>query len=164
VIDEVRRLLLDEQQRIRVFVEERQTSIGRQTLALHPKIQELIDKNGRHWGCQIALSVTPEGTEIQSELARQLDFILAEAIANAVRHGQASRVDVRVDSSSDRLHLWIRDNGHGLMDATGVYDLTELAARKIGPVSLRNRVTELSGSLTLSSSPQGVELHFDLPT
>ena len=40
----------------------------------------------------------------------------------------------------------------------------ELAARKIGPVSLRNRVTELGGSLTLSSSPQGVELHFDLPT
>ena len=163
-IDDVRRLLLDEQQRIRLFVEERQKSIDQQQLALLSKMQELIDKNERHWGCHITLSVTPEDTEIRSELARQLDFVLAEAIANAVRHGQASRFEVRVKASSDRLLLWIRDNGHGLKDATGVYDMTELATRKIGPVSLRSRIDELCGSLTLSSSPHGVELQVDLPT
>ena len=163
VIDDVRRLLLDEQQRIRLFVEERQNSTGQPKLALLSKMQELINKNARHWGCHIALSVTPEDSEIQSGLARQLDFMLAEAIANAVRHGQASRIDVTVKTSSDRTLLQIRDNGHGLADATGVYTLTELAARKIGPVSLRNRIAELGGSLTLSSSPQGVELHADLP-
>ncbi len=163
VIDDVRRLLLDEQQRIRLFVEERQKSTGQPKLALLSKMQALIDKNERHWGCHIALSVTPEDSEIQSGLARQLDFMLAEAIANAVRHGQASRIDVTVTTSSDRTLLQIRDNGHGLAGATGVYNLTELAARKIGPVSLRNRIAELGGSLTLSSSPQGVELHADLP-
>jgi signal transduction histidine kinase len=163
VIDDVRRLLLDEQQRIRLFVEERQKPIGPSKLALLSKMQELIDKNERHWGCHIALSVTPEDSEIQSGLARQLDFMLAEAIANSVRHGQASHIDVTVKTSSDRTLLQIKDNGHGLAGATGVYNLTELAARKIGPVSLRNRIAELGGSLTLSSSPQGVELHADLP-
>ncbi len=164
VIDDVRRLLLDEQQRIRIFVEERQKSIAQAKLALHPKMQQLIESNGRHWGCHIALSVMPEDAEIRSELARQLDFILGEAIANSVRHGQASHVDVTVKAASDRVLLWIRDNGHGLRNAAGTYEATELAARKIGPVSLRNRIAELNGSLTLSSSPDGVELRIDLPT
>jgi signal transduction histidine kinase len=163
VIDDVRRLLLNEQQRIRLFVEERQKSIGQSKLALHPKMQELIENNGRLWGCHVALSVTPEAAEVRPELARQLDFILAEAVANAVRHGQASRIDVKVETSSDRLLLWLKDNGHGLVDATGAYDLTELAARNIGPVSLRNRIAELKGSLALSSSTEGVELRIDLP-
>ena len=162
VIDDVRQLLLDEQQRIRVFVEERKQS-GQQQLTLRPKMQELINKHGRHWSCDIALSVTPEDAEIRSELARQLDFIVAEAIANAVRHGQASHVDVTVKAASDRVLLWIRDNGNGLRNTAGAYDMTELAARNIGPVSLRNRIAELKGSLTLSSSPNGVELRIDLP-
>jgi signal transduction histidine kinase len=163
-IDDVRRLLFDEQRRIRVFVEERQKSTGQSKLALDPKMREIIENSQRHWGCHSALSVTPEDTEIRSGLARQLDFLLAEAIANAVRHGQASRIDVRVEMSSDRLLLWIKDNGHGLVGVAGVYDLTELAAAKIGPVSLKNRIAELKGSLTLSSSSEGVELRIDLPT
>jgi signal transduction histidine kinase len=163
VIDGVRRLLLDEQQRIRGFVEERQKSIGQQKVALHPKMRELVDNNERRWGCHIPLSVAPEDTEIRPELARQLDFILAEAIANAVRHGQASCIDVKVKASPNRLLLSIGDNGHGFVGVTGVYDLSELAARKMGPVSLRNRIAESSGSLTLSSSPQGVELQVELP-
>jgi signal transduction histidine kinase len=163
VIDNVRTLLVDEQQRIRTFVEEGQTSIGQSKLALLRKMQELIDKNERLWGCKIALSIVSEDTEIRSELARQLDFILAEAVANAVRHGEASRLDVTVRTSSDRVLLSVRDNGQGLRGTTGAYNGTELAARKIGPVSLRNRIVELGGSLALSSSPEGVELCIELP-
>jgi signal transduction histidine kinase len=163
VIDNVRTLLVDEQQRIRTFVEEGQTSIGQSKLALLRKMQELIDKNERLWGCKIALSIVSEDTEIRSELARQLDFILAEAVANAVRHGEASRLDVTVRTSSDRVLLSVRDNGQGLRGTTGASNGTELAARKIGPVSLRNRIIELGGSLALSSSPEGVELCIELP-
>jgi len=163
VIDDVRRMLLDEQQRIRIFVEERQRSIGQKSSALHPTMQKLIDKNQRQWRCQVVLSAAPDDSDIRSELARQLDFILGEAIGNAVRHGQASRIDVIMRTLPDRLLLWIRDNGHGAKGASGTYDATELAARRIGPVSLRNRIAELSGSLSLSSSPRGVELRIELP-
>jgi signal transduction histidine kinase len=163
-IDNVRRLLLDEQQRIRAFVEERQISVEQPTLTLHRKVQELIDKQERQWGCKIVLSDESEDAEIRSNVARQLDFILGEAIANAVRHGQASHIDVTVRKALDRVLLWIRDNGHGLIGSTGTFNITELATRKIGPASIRNRIVELGGSLTLSSSPQGAELAIELPT
>jgi signal transduction histidine kinase len=163
-IDNVRRLLLEEQQRIRAFVEERQISVEQPTLTLHRKVQELIDKQERQWGCKIVLSDESEDAEIRSNVARQLDFILGEAIANAVRHGQASHIDVTVRKALDRVLLWIRDNGHGLIGSTGTFNITELATRKIGPASIRNRIVELGGSLTLSSSPQGAELAIELPT
>src|SRR6266699_2070588 len=95
------------------------------------------------------------------KLAQQLDFILAEAIANAVRHGRASRVDVRVKKSAEYMQLWIRDNGHGVEERNGVYGEAELAAENWGPSSLRSRIAELNGSLVLSSSPEGVELRVD---
>ena len=163
VVENVLRLLLNEQQRIRLFVEGRQHSTDQPEVALLPKMQQLIDLNRRQWGCDIPLAVSPDNSAIRPELANQLDFILGETIANAVRHGQASCVDVTVRKSSDRVLLHIKDNGHGLNDATGVYNGFELAVRKIGPVSLRTRIAELNGSLALSSSPDGVELRIDLP-
>jgi signal transduction histidine kinase len=164
VVDSVLVLLLDEQRRIRLFVEGRQLSINQSKLELRHKMLQLVDQYRRHWGCEITVSVTPENITIQPELGEQLDFILAEAIANAVRHGQASRVDVTARRSSDHILLWIKDNGHGLKGAVGVYTEADLVARSLGPVSVRARIAELNGSLALSSSPEGVELRIELCT
>src|SRR5437879_2081638 len=48
------------------------------------------------------------------------------------------------------LMLQISDNGEGLPGVTGSYE-----PKNIGPLSLRNRIAELKGSLALSSSPTG---------
>jgi len=59
--------------------------------------------------------------------------------------------------------LRIADNGRGLNGTTCAYNQNELAELGIGPRSLRKRITELNGSLYLSSSPSGVELRIALP-
>jgi PAS domain S-box-containing protein len=46
--------------------------------------------------------------------ARHLYRIAQEAINNAIRHGQASKVWLRLSASGDRLSLTVRDNGAGL--------------------------------------------------
>jgi signal transduction histidine kinase len=162
VLENVLQLLLDEQQRIRHFIQERPPANDR-PLALNRKLQQLADQNRRQWGCDIPLVVGPDDMTIRPALAGQLEFILAEAVANAVRHGHASRVEVGVETARDRVLISIKDNGQGLKEVTGVYDAAELAAGKIGPVSLRTRIAELNGSLALSSSAEGVELRIGLP-
>ncbi len=161
IINDVLQLLFEEQRRIRLFLEDQRPSDER--LSLRRELQRLVEQNARKWGCQIPYSVSPEDSTIRRKLAQQLDFILAEAIANAVRHGRASRVDVRVKKSAEYMQLWIRDNGHGVEERNGVYGEAELAAENWGPSSLRSRIAELNGSLVLSSSPEGVELRVDLP-
>ena len=99
---------------------------------------------------------------VSPELARQINFVLAEAVANAVQHGNASRVNVSVKQTPNEIQLQIRDNGVGLSGANGNYNQKELATLGIGPQSISKRVTELRGRLALSSSPRGVELRIDL--
>jgi len=47
-------------------------------------------------------------------VATHLYRIAQEAITNAVRHGKARHVNIRVDSANDAIALTIEDDGHGL--------------------------------------------------
>jgi signal transduction histidine kinase len=162
-VENVRKLLFAEQQRIRGFVDGRTISITPELIDLSGEMQRELDLIRRQWGCDVALSVNPRDINIPATLGSQLEFILAEASANAVQHGQASRIDVAIDTASDKIQMRIADNGHGLDGTARIYTQSELAALNIGPRSLRKRIAALNGSLSLSSSALGVELRIELP-
>jgi len=46
--------------------------------------------------------------------ANHLYRIAQEAVTNAVKHGKAKRIDIRLENSKGKLLLTIRDNGTGL--------------------------------------------------
>ena len=160
---DVRELLLGEQQRIRAFVEGNQPSAGHQNRYLHDAMKREIDRIKRRWGRNVLLSVTPRDAVAPLELTRQIDFLLAEAAANAVQHGNASHINITVEQLQKNIRLRIADNGRGLSGITGSYTQNELVARTIGPQSISKRIVELGGTLALSSSPKGVELCIELP-
>jgi signal transduction histidine kinase len=159
----VRDLLLDEQQRIRAFVEGGIPSLQYQHINLLDEISQEIQRIEHRWNCQVVLSVTPPDTLVPVQLIRQIEFLLAEAAANAVQHGAASRITVAVENVSDTIRLQIVDNGCGLSGINGIYNQSELAAQRIGPQSICKRVAELGGTLSLSSSFKGVALCVELP-
>jgi signal transduction histidine kinase len=159
---DVRELLLGEQQRIRAFIEESQASPGLQNLYLHDAMKREIDRIKRRWGCNVLLSVTPRDAAAPFKLIRQIEFLLAEAAANAVQHGNASHINITVEQLHNKIRLRIADNGRGLSGITGSYTHDELVARTIGPQSISKRIVELGGTLALSSSPNGVELCIEL--
>ena len=162
-LEDVRELLLGEQQRIRAFVEGRQPSPRHQYLYLHDAIKPEIERIKRRWGCTVLLSVTPRDAAASLELTRQIEFLLAEAAANAVQHGNASHINITVEQLHNLIRLRIADNGRGLSGITGSYTQDDLVARTIGPQSISKRIVELGGTLALSSSPKGVELCIELP-
>ena len=69
-------------------------------------------------------------------------FVVSEALANAAKHAQASRVDVALGVDGDSLRLTIRDDGVGGVDS----------ARGTGLVGLTDRVQALGGSLEIQSN------------
>jgi two-component system sensor histidine kinase UhpB len=71
--------------------------------------------------------------------------LLQESLTNVARHSGASRVDIRLDVSSDAVELEVSDNGHGLVHQSG--------PARYGLIGMRERVSEFNG-----------ELHFDSPT
>lgn len=72
--------------------------------------------------------------------------ITQEAINNAARHGQAKHCLVTLAVADHALHLTITDDGTGLPDN---------APAGIGLISMRERVAELGGTVTIQTPPAG---------
>lgn len=158
-IDSVRRLIVGEQRRIRAFIEGRQPLPSKQRIKLANTIKRKVKKLEQQWGCLIIIkSITPPDATVSSEILHQIKFLIAEAVANAVHHGNASHINITVEQTSNDVQLRITDNGLGLVDTMGTYSHTDLATLGIGPQSILDRVTELRGSLSLISARNGVEL------
>ena len=89
--------------------------------------------------------------------------MLAESVANAARHGEASNIDVVIKKGDRSLAVNIRDNGKGFSCKRTQDAHQEFAMADLGAASLHDRVCALGGSLAVSSSPTGVELDIRLP-
>jgi signal transduction histidine kinase len=102
---------------------------------------------GRTHGLQVAFApgpIEPVDPDVEQALFR----IAQEAVTNVVRHAEADHVDVRLSRTDDVVVLEVQDDGRGF-DPDG----RAVSARRLGLVSMRERATELGGSLELESRP-----------
>jgi signal transduction histidine kinase len=163
-LEVIRQLLNGEQRRIRDFV--RKTPSRAQQAAEVPlglSLQEVLSETARQWNCATSLTVDPPEATAPAPLCVHLSLMLAEAVANAVRHGQASRVRVAIRRGHKYITVGVHDDGLGFKGATFSHDDEDLVAAGIGPFSLQERVRELGGLLGVKSSPAGVDLQIRLP-
>ena len=81
-------------------------------------------------------------------------YVASEALANAMKHAQASRIEISLTTRDDSLLLSIRDDGIGGADA----------ARGSGLAGITDRVEVLGGSIDLrSAAGTGTVITVDLP-
>jgi GAF domain-containing protein len=105
-------------------------------------------------------SAIPVDLEISTDvrLAEPIEvaayFVASEALANAAKHSQASRIDVSLEQRDARVVLSVRDDGTGGADAGG----------GSGLVGLADRVEALGGRIQVSSRPgMGTQVTAELP-
>jgi two-component system NarL family sensor kinase len=79
------------------------------------------------------------------------------ALINVRRHSRATRASVRVESDASGWMLIVEDNGTG-MGFTGTRSHDELERRGAGPRVIRERVADMGGRLSVTSSPAGTRL------
>lgn len=68
-------------------------------------------------------------TLVPAHVGEQLLAVLTEALSNAARHAQATRVEVVVSATSDQARLRVRDDGVGLPEGGRRSGLANVAAR-----------------------------------
>jgi signal transduction histidine kinase len=103
----------------------------------------------------------PELPRLPADVEITCFRLVQESVTNALRHARARRIEVRIARATDRLRLWIRDDGRGFAPAT----LDEAAARgHLGVVGMRERVRAREGQFGLTSAPgAGTTVEADLP-
>jgi signal transduction histidine kinase len=94
------------------------------------------------------------GERPPAELEATAYYVVAEALANVVKHAHATEAVVEVSRSHDELVLEVSDDGVGGCDRT----------RGTGILRLADRVSVVEGTLTITSPPgQGTRLVCRLP-
>jgi len=87
-------------------------------------------------------------TKLPPGLQQEIFRFFQEALSNVARHSQASEVQVGLIFDDLELNLSIEDNGCG-------FDPNSVTTQGFGLKTMRERITRVGGSLTLTSRPGG---------
>jgi two-component system CheB/CheR fusion protein len=128
-------------------------------LGLRAAIEELMRYCQERDGVQCRIDVQPPDLpDFPAAQAIHLYRIVQEALHNAVRHGNASQIDIELHTDATTLHLRVRDDGGGF-DPTAAS-----AADSLGFHLMRQRAAVLGAQLDVTSSPgHGSEISVQLP-
>jgi signal transduction histidine kinase len=111
-------------------------------------------------GVQLDLDIDDGIEDVPPPLAACAWRVLQEAVTNSLRHGDASRIQIRLRRLADRLDILVLDNGSLLTDAPDV----EATREGAGLRGMRERVTALGGHLHVGPRVDGgFEVVADIP-
>jgi signal transduction histidine kinase len=117
----------------------------------------------RQWGAELDVRLDPLGPSLSKAFRREIHRLVREAVFNAAKHSGASRIVVEGGSDRDEVRLVIKDDGRGF-PFVGRFDLDTLNQMKVGPTTLKERVSAMGGQLTILSSNHGSEVEIRIPT
>lgn len=126
-------------------------------LGLVPALEWLGNNFTQRHGVACTLCVDQE-VELPEPYATAIFRIVQESLVNVAKHAQASRVDVSVVRTPDKITLRVSDDGCGFLPQ---------APRKVnslGLMGLRERARLLKGSISINSQPgQGTQIEVSIP-
>jgi signal transduction histidine kinase len=109
----------------------------------------------------VTIRFAPDAAPLPERIERAVPLMVHEAIVNALKHGQPSRVAVTIHGGPDELRIVVTDDGRGF-PFRGRYDHTALAETASGPKSLFDRVTALGGHMSVESTDSGARVEMVL--
>lgn len=128
-------------------------------LGLVPALRSLLDQQGRRASVAVHFSAKNVPENLDPEIQTTCFRIGQEAITNAVRHANATRIDVDLSCENGNLRLQVRDNGRGF-DA----DSVQAQAVGLGLVGIKERAVLVDARAKIISSPNnGTTVEVSLP-
>ena len=125
---------------------------------LRDALQDLLgDWRMRYPDAGLTLSVSGPFDGLGDDLSTAVYRIVQEAVNNALRHAQASRIEVKVEALAHSLQLEVSDDGIGHVDQFH-------APGHFGVLGMRERAHALGGSFDLDQmDPTGVRVRVSFP-
>jgi len=127
------------------------TSVG-----VRGRILEIVDRVGDQLETKPRVTFSgPVDLMGSGELTDDIAAVVTEALANAVRHAQATKVGIDVTAASGRVSVEVTDNGVGPGDSP----------RLSGLANLRERAESKGGTFAIHEAPGGgTRLAWSVPT
>lgn len=116
-------------------------------LGLGPAVESLAKRQAAAGGFEIQTEIALAEDGRPRELESAIYRIIQEALSNVVRHAHASHVKLELRQHSDRVRIFVRDDGAGF--ALGA------AGEGFGLTGMRERALLLGGELSVRSAQGG---------
>ena len=128
-----------------------------QEISFETAIENCLPVWQRRFGIELRLAI--EQIDLSPEMAGDLFRIAQEAVVNAGRHAEASRVEISLRTINGHVELRVADNGKGF-EGNGFDRLNGVSSRPghLGLASMRERAELLEGELTIDSSDRGTRV------
>ena len=124
-----------------------------QEMSFDTAIENCLPVWQRRFGFEVRLAI--ERVELTPEMAGDLFRIAQEAVVNAGRHAEATRVELSLRSIGRQIELRVADNGHGF---NGSQPLAPAEPGHLGLASMRERAELMDGELEIESSDRGTRV------
>jgi two-component system NarL family sensor kinase len=124
-----------------------------QEMTFSTAIENCLPVWQRRYGFEIRLAI--ERIELTPEMAGDLFPIAQEAVVNAGRHAEATRVELSLRALDGRIELRVADDGHGF-DESG--EFRSMEPGHLGLASMRERAELMDGKLEIESSERGTRV------
>jgi signal transduction histidine kinase len=156
------RALAIEQRELRLFIGDlgppRPLPAG-DTLA--SRLEALDERIALQWKVPVTINIARNAAVVPHALTEAVPLMVHEAVVNALKHAEPSRVAVTVDKSDGQIRIVVADDGRGFA-FKGRYEHAALVEMRQGPRSLLDRVASLGGELTIESSAAGTRVEMRL--
>ncbi|MBM4431223.1 MAG: sensor histidine kinase, partial [Chloroflexi bacterium] len=130
-------------------------------LGFVPALEALL-REAREAGIAAELNVSGEPRRLPADLELAAFRVAQEALANAVRHSGAQRIDMQLSFAADELQLVVSDDGKGFAAGDSLDALSQEG--HFGLVGMRERTLLARGRLQVNSQPgQGTRVHASFP-
>jgi signal transduction histidine kinase len=114
-----------------------------ETLGLPRALRSFADETAKRHGIAIEVTMADWPDGVSAEQALTFYRIAQESVQNAVKHGGALKVSIRLAGSRRDLTMTIADDGRGFASVVG--------AGGIGLVGMRERASLVGGSVAIES-------------
>ncbi|MEP6904341.1 MAG: sensor histidine kinase, partial [Actinomycetota bacterium] len=123
-------------------------------------LPEIANKMTINTQLQVNMQITGTVCKLNPVVEKNLLRIFQEALANAVKHSQASHIKIELKYGIDSLILQLRDDGKGF----DTESIIPFEVGHFGLIGMRERAERIGGQLTLTSKPgEGTEVTVEMP-
>ncbi len=150
----IERALAIEQRELRFFIGGLGPGAPRDDSTLEGRLHAMRERIALEWKLPVTIRYAADAAPLPERVERAVPLMVHEAVVNALKHAQPSRVAVNVHGGAEELRIIVSDDGHGF-PFRGVYEHEALASSQIAPRSLVDRVAALGGRMSIESTDAG---------
>lgn len=127
-------------------------------LGLVPTLKKYLETI-EDYNQNVRIDFQSNGMEVRlpSNYETSIFRLVQEATSNAIRHGKATTIEVKVEWLKDRATIVVKDNGSG-------FDQGIVKNQSFGLIGMKERIDLIEGDFFINSSPgNGTVLMFQIP-